>query len=104
MSDIGVADPSGRGQELGDERRELRAIAAQRLTLAGDDQLQVRHRVNEVIVHDHVVEFAVVGHVRRCVGEPPRGGLLATESAEPTLEDGYVWLMRDRRVAPAAVS
>jgi ABC-type multidrug transport system ATPase subunit len=37
----------------------------------------------------------------RVVGTAPRGG--QAQPAEPTLEDGYVWLMRDRRVAEAAL-
>jgi ABC-2 type transport system ATP-binding protein len=49
------------------------------------------------------VPLASGGMQYRCVGEPPPGRV-AAESAEPTLEDGYVWLMRDQRIAPIAVS
>ena len=49
------------------------------------------------------VPLASGGMQYRCVGEPPRGQV-ATESAEPSLEDAYVWLMRDQRVAPSVVA
>ena len=67
-----AAARSGCSQKLGDERRQLRAVAAQRLALTGDDALQVRYRAPKVIVHHHKVEFAVMGHVRRRLGEAPR--------------------------------
>jgi ABC-2 type transport system ATP-binding protein len=48
------------------------------------------------------VPLATGGMQYRVVGALPRGS--HSEPAEPTLEDGYVWLMRDHRMAPAAVS